>query len=99
MSLAAAKRSLLGFLLLAAALLLSTSSARAADTVYWANYEGGKISFANLAGGGGGDLDTGGLTALNANGLAIDAAAGKMYWITAPGGRVFFANLSGGGGG
>ncbi|HEX5525631.1 MAG TPA: hypothetical protein VFX44_00370 [Solirubrobacterales bacterium] len=87
--------------LLAAAVLLAVTaaSARAADTIYWANYSGGTISFANLAGGGGGNLDTTGASAAEANGVAIDAAAGKIYWITAPGGKVFFANLSGGGGG
>ena len=75
------------------------SAAGAADTVYWANYKGGSISFANLAGGGGGNLDTTGASAKEANGLAIDSAAGKIYWITALGGKLFYANLSGGGGG
>jgi hypothetical protein len=100
-NLAPVKRSLLVACLFAAAfLLLATASrARAADMVYWANYESGKISFANLAGGGGGDLNTAGVEVGEANGVAIDAAAGKIYWITAPGGKVRFANLSGGGGG
>src|SRR5215469_10550878 len=95
------RRSLTLLFLLAAAALLAfaATGARAADTVYWANYSSGKISFANLAGGGGGDLDITGANAEEANGVAIDAAAGKIYWITAPAGKLYFANLSGGGGG
>jgi DNA-binding beta-propeller fold protein YncE len=89
--------------LLATALLLlaACASASAADSVYWANYTGGKISFASLAGGDGADLDTTGANAENANGLAIDSKAGKVYWIVpGPGaGTIYYANLSGGGGG
>ncbi|MGA8744761.1 MAG: hypothetical protein WB507_02730 [Solirubrobacterales bacterium] len=95
-----AKRQLALVWALASLLSLSlASTAGAADTVYWANYEGGAISFANLAGGGGGNLDTTGASAKEANGLAIYSATGKIYWITAPGGKIFYANLSGGGGG
>jgi DNA-binding beta-propeller fold protein YncE len=77
------------------------ASASAADSVYWANYTGGKISFASLAGGVGGDLDITGASAEEANGLALDPASGRAYWIT-PGTSapvIYFANLSGGGGG
>jgi len=81
-----------------AVVMLAASQAQAADSVYWADYEGGQISHANLAGGGGGNLDVSGADAGEANGLAIDAAAGKAYWVTGAG-EVFFANLSGGGGG
>jgi len=85
-------------LLAAAAVLLVASQARAADSVYWADYEPGQISFAGLAGGAAGALDVSGADAAEANGMAIDAAAGKAYWVTGAG-KVFFANLSGGGGG
>ncbi len=78
---------------------MASSQARAADSVYWANFGVGKISYANLAGGGGGDIDTAGQDATLANGMAIDAAAGKIYWITAEPAKVHYANLSGGGGG
>lgn len=81
-----------------AAVLLVASQARAADSVYWADFGAGQISFANLAGGGAGALDVSGADAAEANGMAIDAAAGKAYWVTGAG-KVFFANLSGGGGG
>lgn len=84
--------------LASAVVLLVASQAQAADSVYWADYEGGKISHANLTGGGGGNLDVSGADASEANGLAIDAAAGKAYWVTGSG-KVFFAKLSGGGGG
>jgi DNA-binding beta-propeller fold protein YncE len=98
--LAPAKRSLQVVCLLVVAFLLLAvaSQARAADSVYWANYGSGKISFANLAGGGGGDLDISGADGTEANGLAIDAAAGRAYWISTAG-KIFYANLSGGGGG
>ncbi len=97
---ASAKRGLsLSCLLATAVLLLAVAShARAADSIYWPNYSSGKISFASLAGGGGGDLDISGADGTEANGLTIDAAAGKVYWISS-GGKVFYANLSGGGGG
>src|SRR4051794_13083562 len=100
-SLASAKRSLLGVCLLATGLFLlaTSSSARAADTVYWGNWLGGNIAFANLAGGGGGELNAAGASAVEVNGLAIDSAAGKIYWISTADGKVYFANLSGGGGG
>jgi hypothetical protein len=95
------KRSLLttGLFALALFLLATSSSARAADTVYWANWQGANISFANLAGGGGGELNTAGASAVEINGLAIDSGAGKIYWISTADGKVRFANLSGGGGG
>lgn len=85
-------------LLASTAVLLAAPAAQGADSVYWADFEGGQISFAGLAGGGGGNLDVTGADASEANGLAIDAAAGKAYWVTGSG-KVFYANLSGGGGG
>jgi hypothetical protein len=97
------KRLSISAFLLGCALFLfaATGSARAADSVYWPNFEAGTISFANLAGGGAGNLDITGATAAKANGIAIDAAAGKVYWVTAtaPLGKIYYANLSGGGGG
>jgi len=80
------------------AILLVAPSAQAADSVYWPDFEAGKISLAGLAGGGGANLDISGADGTEANGMAIDAAAGKAYWVTGSG-KVFYANLSGGGGG
>jgi hypothetical protein len=70
-------RFLAAWLAVALLLLAGCASAGAADSVYWANYTGGKISFASLAGGQGADLDITGANAEEANGLAIDPAAGR----------------------
>lgn len=94
----AKRRFLIACLLLSAALFALAAQARAADSVYWANYGAGTISLAGLAGEGGGNLDVAPASAINANGLAIDAAAGKAYWVTTEG-QLRYANLSGGGGG
>jgi hypothetical protein len=81
------------------ALLLAGGSARAADTIFWSNYESSAgISFAAISGGGGGNLDTSGAISENTNGIALNPAAGKVFWITAPGSQLSQANLGGGGG-
>ena len=52
-----------------------------AGRIYWGN--GGsvnKISFANLDGSGGGDLNTEGATVNNPHGLALDPVANTVYW-------------------
>jgi hypothetical protein len=69
--------------------------------VYWANHVGGKISYANLDGSGGADLDTTGATPFTrALGVAIDHAANRIYWANYDGaGGVSYANLDGTGGG
>jgi hypothetical protein len=93
---------------LASLLLLAglASSASAGDRVYWAN-DGAdlanRISFANLDGSGGGNLDTTGAPGGHPRGVAMDLAAGRVYW-TKPGaspldGRISFASLDGSGGG
>jgi DNA-binding beta-propeller fold protein YncE len=91
-------RSLAACLFAAAFLFAAASHAEAADTVYWANFFSNSIAHANLAGGGGGVLDTTGALVENPNGLTIDAAAGKAYWINGET-KIYYANLSGGGGG
>jgi hypothetical protein len=50
----------IALLAVGAVLCLAAARARAADTVYWANYTTGSIGHASLAGGDGGMLDTGG---------------------------------------
>jgi hypothetical protein len=75
---------------------------RAADRVYWANAGGAvsKISFANLDGTGGGDLNTSGAAlACCPQGAAIDAAGGRIYWGNDGAQKISFANLDGSGGG
>jgi DNA-binding beta-propeller fold protein YncE len=85
--------------LLAVAAACFASVARAGDRVYWANYTGNKISFANLDGSGGGDLVTGGATVSNPFGVAIDPVAGKVYWANFAASKISFAPLDGSGGG
>jgi hypothetical protein len=78
------------------------AASSAADRLYWANAGGGvsKISFANLDGSGGGNLDTtGASTTCCPEGAAIDAAAGRIYWGNDGTQRISFANLDGSGGG
>ena len=80
----------------------SETEVRATDRVYWANAGGAvsKISFANLDGSGGGDLDTTGASAACCpQGAAIDAAAGRIYWGNDGAEKISFANLDGSGGG
>jgi DNA-binding beta-propeller fold protein YncE len=79
--------------------LLTVPAASAADSVYWSNASGNKISFANLNGSGGGDVFTGSATVKNPQGVAFDPAAGRIYWANAGGTTISFANLNGSGGG
>ena len=95
-----------GFLACLLILAFTSSSASAADRVYWANdgsEKANRISFANLDGSGGGNLDTRGAPGGHPRGVAIDVAAGRVYW-TQPGtnpsdGLISFASLDGTGGG
>jgi len=66
--------------LVTAALLVTASSARAADRIYWSNLYGNVISYTNLDGSGGGDLPINPATLDGPMGLAIDTAASKIYW-------------------
>jgi hypothetical protein len=91
------------WLLLAA--LCAAPSAAAADRIYWAEYDGAAISWANLDGSGGGDLHTAGAPMDGPMGLAIDSAAGRLYWVnygtngSGTGTTISWANLNGSGGG
>lgn len=93
------RRGVFGILLYA---LCQSIPVEAADRIYWTNAAGGgasTVSFANLDGSGGGNLDTSGATAdCCAGGVAIDAAAGRIYWAS-DANVIAFANLDGGGGG
>jgi hypothetical protein len=70
--------------------------------IYWANESMAPeaISFANLDGSGGGDVNTTGATVKGVEGVAVDPVAGRVYWAnnTAPE-KISFANLDGSGGG
>jgi hypothetical protein len=76
---------------------LFASPGAAADRVYFGS---GGISYANLDGTGGGELDTPGASSGAPYGMAIDPAAGKIYWASGSGAqsRISVANLDGGGG-
>jgi DNA-binding beta-propeller fold protein YncE len=71
----------------------------AAGKIYWPNYNGNRISFANLNGSGGGDLMTGAATLAGPRGVAVDPASGRIYWANYDGNRLSYANLNGSGGG
>jgi DNA-binding beta-propeller fold protein YncE len=85
---------------------LAAALACAADRVYWSN-AGGRISYANLDGSGGGNVNTTGATSGVGNeyfGLAIDLATGKVYWANYNVGHpnedaISYAALDGSGGG
>lgn len=84
---------------IAVVLLALPGLAQAADSVYWSNHLGGRISRAGLDGGGGADLDTGGVAPQSPTGIALDAAANRIYWADSGVDAISFANLDGGGGG
>jgi DNA-binding beta-propeller fold protein YncE len=85
--------------------LAGASPAWAKDLIYWGNFDGNTIAFANLDGsGGGGQLDTSGTTVDAPDGLAIDSLTGRLYWAnfgtgSGNGTTISFANLGGGAGG
>jgi hypothetical protein len=83
--------------------LFAASAARAADRIYWSNYNTNTVSWANLDGSGGGELPTGAAFIDGPMGLAIDSASGRIYGGNyGAGGRattIYWANLDGSGGG
>src|SRR5207253_2802601 len=76
-------------------------AASAADRVYWGGYGAStpRISFANLDGSGGGDLNTTVATLDEPFGIAIDLATGRVLWANDAGNAISFANLDNTGGG
>jgi len=91
---------LTGVILVAAGLLVLASApvALGADRVYWANTTG-TISYANLDGSGGAELNISGATPNGPRGVAIDAAAGRIYWANQGNDTISYAKLDGSGGG
>ena len=68
--------------------------------IYWGNANPeNKISYANLDGSGGADLNTAGATVNNPHGVAIDPVANRIYWANVFVGVISYANLNGTGGG
>ncbi len=85
-------------LTLTAICLLLASTAAGADSVYWVNADGNKISHANSDGSGGGDVPITGAPVGRPSGLAIDAAAGRLYWANRDDNAIHYSNLNGSGG-
>jgi DNA-binding beta-propeller fold protein YncE len=76
------------------------ASRRVAERVFWAGHNASVVSFADLTGGNGADLDTTGATVDAPEGVAIDSAAGRIYWTNQGGSTpISFANLGGEGAG
>ena len=69
--------------------------------IYWANEltTPEAISFANLDGSGGGDVNTAGATVQGVEGVTVDPVAGRVYWANNGPNKISFANLDGTGGG
>jgi len=78
--------------------LLLASTAVGADSVYWVNIAGNKISHANTNGSGGGDVPITGAPVGRPSGLAIDAAAGRLYWANRDDNAIHYSSLNGSGG-
>jgi DNA-binding beta-propeller fold protein YncE len=75
----------------------------AGNRVYWLNDTVKTVSFASLAGGGGGNVNVTGSAFNGGYGLALDPALGKLYWAnynnnTTATGAFGTANVAGGGG-
>jgi hypothetical protein len=76
--------------------------ARAANRIYWANYDGESLAYWNLDGSGGGGLDARGATVDGPMGIALNPAHGQIYWANwgsevSPGKTIGVANLDGSG--
>jgi hypothetical protein len=50
------------------------------NRLYWLDNSNGKVSFASLSGGGGGDVDLTGAVFNDPYGLAFDPTSGTLYW-------------------
>ena len=79
--------------------LFPAAVAHAADSVYWVNTSGDKISRANEGGGVGTDVPIAGAPVSGPNGVAIDAATDRLYWANLDDNTIRYANLDGSGGG
>jgi DNA-binding beta-propeller fold protein YncE len=86
--------------LAATGLAFAASAAKAANRVYWANFAGNTIPFADLDGSGaGGNVNSGGAMVNEPAGVAIDPATNTVYWANFGASSISFAKLDGTGGG
>jgi hypothetical protein len=87
-----------------AVLLWIVPQAKAGDTLFWSNYSGDSLGFANIDGSGGGAVNVGSAKVDDSEGLTIDSAGGRLIWTNLEGGvekngGIFFTNLDGSGSG
>jgi hypothetical protein len=94
-----------GFASIALALLVVfafAARAQAAETLYWNNYDGNNVAFADITGGGGGLLNLTGATVEDPEGMAYDSATGRLF-VASSGekndGGIVYANVDGSGAG
>jgi DNA-binding beta-propeller fold protein YncE len=89
------------FAIALAAVLWTASSARAAELLYWDNYEENSLAFSNIDGTGGGPLNLSGITLENPEGMAIDTATNRLFVASAGSfpktGHITAVNLDGSG--
>ena len=84
-----------------AALLWLASGARAAELLYWNNYEEDTVSVANIDGSGGGPLNLAGAKLEDPEGMAYDPVTNRLFLgsSSAVNGEIVFINLDGSGAG
>ncbi|HEX5609761.1 MAG TPA: hypothetical protein VFX45_06695 [Solirubrobacterales bacterium] len=80
-----------------ALLALLAGGARAADSVYWADFTKGRIFHASLAGGPATEVPFPNAGKVGIGGVAVDPAAGKIYWTEFNPAAIMVANLDGSG--
>lgn len=85
-------------------MLWAASSVRAAELVYWDNYDSDSVSFANIDGSGGGPLNLAGVTLDDPEGMAYDSVTNRLFVASSGGGpsgdgEILYVNLDGSGAG
>jgi DNA-binding beta-propeller fold protein YncE len=84
--------------LVAASTAAGATPALAANSIYWGTEGENTISFANLDGSGGGDLNTGAANVSEPFGVALDPETGTIYWANDGNNTIAYARLDGSGG-
>ncbi|HTR76208.1 MAG TPA: hypothetical protein VMH33_13215 [Solirubrobacterales bacterium] len=81
------------------AVLAIAARAQATETIYWDNYNVGTLSFANIDGTGGGELNSAGLEIEEPEGMAFDPANGRIYVASSSNDKIGWVATDGSGGG
>ncbi len=82
-----------------AATLLWALPAQAAETLFWNNYDGNSIAYANIDGTGGGELNTVGAAIEEPEGLSYDSVTDRLYVASSGNDSIVWVNLDGSGAG